>query len=171
MKYLNTFESKKNTKSKFEDFTRKYDEYQHVDSNTITNMEKIIREHINEINIISKIKKLKLIDFETSDFIYREIFDNIITASTYNDKNIYYKIDDFVRYNNIKNSTPAIRNSVFDIINKIFDESNLENEFNKKLIKLFDKNHEEYKYVDLDLINKTVRDACDYILDSKKYNI
>ena len=167
MKHLKLFQE--SGESKFEDFTRKYDEYQNIKKEDVDKLELFIKKYVDELNIVDKIKKLKLDDFDKVDFSYYEIFSHIITGDSYNIKNIYYHIDMFIRDIHMNYSTPAIRNSIYDITYELSNE--YKTYFDKRLISLFEKNHKEYKSVDLDLINKEVKDACQYILDSEKYNI
>jgi len=166
MKYLKLFEDRK---------------YQYLNKEHSDKLEKFVREFVDKIDINAEIDKLTLRDFKDSEFVYYEIFSDILAQHK-----IYSLVDVFIldcTINSkllnkipiqIKPTTPAVRNSLFDIVDKIYKEIDIKSKINKKLIDLLEKKPENYDnfYEHYGTyLKKNVKDACNWMLSYKKYNL
>ena len=176
MKYLKTFEK-----------------YAYLTKEDSDKVEVIMRKFIDELNILDKIINLNFKDYVNKGFDYFEIFDGFLSSPSGNriadymytydekEKNIYYVVDSYLRDNpnTLENkSTPALRNSMSQIIIKLYKEYSkqykLKQAFDKTLIKLLEKNPEKYKkiYDEYSLyMPYIVIKKCQWMLNYKKYNI
>lgn len=167
MKYISNFES----------YTRKREfdyEYEYLNKEDSEKLENFLRNYINIKNIIKRIKNLNLDEFDNNEFNYQDIFDDLLSSGEYSSsvENIYRAVDNFISNNNITTKVPAVRNSLFDIIKKIYNENidKLKDVFDKRLVKLFDKHRDDYEN-NREYLNDEVKKECDWIIDSKKYNL
>jgi len=163
MKYLKTFEDRDEI-------------FKYLNKEDENKVEIFVTDYIKNLDITDKIKNLKLKDFESTGFDYEFIFNNFLTATYYSTGNIFYEIDRY--FMNINLSLPALRNSLFDMFNKLYKKYNTEYKFDdkldKKLIKLLEENPSEYK--DFlksfdDEINDNVKKSCKWMLDYHNYNL
>lgn len=160
MKYLKFFENREI-------------KYQYLNKQDTLILKDFIDDYIDKLELDKSIRKLKLDDYGT-DFDYNEVWDELVIRGSYNDingGNLYKLVDNIFRTKDC--STPAIRNSMSKILDFKYKSLGIEDKLNKRLIKIFEKNPDVYRkdYVDDFYINDTVKDACQWILDSKKYNL
>lgn len=160
MKYLKTFER-----------------YRYLDNNDTLIVKYLIYEYFEENSdfVINNFKDLTLKNFENNDFNYKEIFKDLL-AITYNKGNFYYEIDSKIKNKKLNYPLIELRNTIGNILNDIYKEikSELNLDFDKKLIQLLEQNPEEYsEYLIMydDVINKTVKKACEWMLEYEKYNL
>lgn len=173
MKYLKTFEDRLDRNRNLK-FLSREDEIK---------LKVFVLEYIEDLKILNKIKKLKLSDYEDYNFDYDEIFDYLINCrGTYNPDsfkktggNLYYHVDKFNLDNKFNWSNFELRNSLFNILEKIYkeyDKNGLKNALDDRLIKLFEKNPEYYRdEVDREELSLNVQKACEYMIAGDKYNI
>lgn len=177
MKYILTFEaiSKFGRKPVGNDPAKK----EFLNKEDEDEIEIIIRQFIESQDILNRIDELEYDDFYLADFNYKQFFNDFITSKTYQPKgNIYVIVDKYQKDKKKKFKVPALRNSMHSIINKIYTEyltkTDWKNRLDIKLVEEIEKNPtqcteilKEFK----DRINDDVKDACDWMLNSIKYNI
>lgn len=166
---------------KFESYNRKTKKLvMYLDEEDEKLLENFLNEYIDNKKVLLKVKKLKFEDISDEyNFSYTDIFDNILNdfKKYYQEGTIYYDTDKFIYNNNIKYRTSfSIRNSMSKIIDNYWLK--IRKEFSKildnKLIKYFNKHHDEYKDSILfygDNISDYVKKECQYIIDHEKYNL
>jgi len=135
-----------------------------------------IDDYFNKINIKSDISKLNIRDFMMYDFSYNILFSNLIMCKTdYNGKgndnyNIFYMLDVFVNEKN----TPKPRELIYDIINNIYVENNLEKLFDEKLIELLKTsitNYTDFYNRNVKYLSDNVKKELRFYVDLEKYNL
>ena len=157
MKYIKTYESK----------------YRYLNDADTNKLALFVDDYIKKQNLPEKISKLKFDYFEDKSFNYIDIFEELISSGKYGDSNnIYYKSDEFCEKNNISTSVEN-RNSLSKLIfNKYFKKyikyfDNRVIELIKRRVKRYEEIYDEYE---MELSTK-VKNAFQYILDAKKYNM
>jgi hypothetical protein len=162
MKFIKNFESR---------YNRKFVYLNKEDNEKIKNF---IINFIDNINVDSNIDDLTYEKFYDVDFNYDDIFEYMLTTNFYKNGNIYYNLDTYCKMNNIDGSVPKIRNSAFEIISDIKKKLKLDDKLDKKLISILEQKPQKYKkrfnLIEDQLTNK-VKDACNWMLDYRKYNI
>ena len=170
MKYILTFErlSKYGRQTKIESVSKE-------DADAI---ELVIRQYIKSQDLIGKIDDLEYEDFYAANFNYKQFFKDFITLKNFQKINVYNAVDKYCKENKLIYSTPALRNVEHSIINKIYNEyltkTDWKNRMDKKLVDEIEKNPSQYTQILKDFSNKInpdVKDACDWMLNSIKYNI
>ena len=174
MKFIRNFEKyerKSNSRNKMQLFLNENDE---------KILEEFLLKYIDDKNVLVKVKKINFKDIaEQYYFVYENIFDDMLSdfKNNYESGTLYYDTDNFIRNIDIKyNTSLSIRNSMEKIIDKYWLK--VKKEFSKildnKLIKYFNKHHEDYKYYVLmytDNISDYVKSECQWIIDHEKYNL
>lgn len=157
MKYLKLFENRQI-------------KYQYLNKQDTLILKDFIDDYLDKLELDKSIKKLKISSYEF-EFNYLEIWFDLIIRGQYNESNLYKLVDNLFRPKNY--SSPAIRNSLEKILDFKYKSLDIENKLNNRLIEIFESNPKKYrkKYADNPFINDTVKDACQWILDSKKYNL
>jgi len=169
MKYLKTFE--------MYSFSKKKPAYKHLSEENAEKIEEVVRKFLSEKDIPETINNLKFDDFNLYHFDYVEIFIYRICSNktgTYSYGNIYYVIDTYIINNYIYASKPEIRNTLSDVLKKLYKELNIKSQLDRRLIEILEKKPERYKirfdnYEDE--LPKTVKTACKWMLDYRKYNL
>ncbi len=142
-------------------------------------VEVVIREFIDSQDILGRLDKLEYEDFYLANFNYKQFFNDFITSKMYQQKgNVYYYVDKYLKGKKMDLPTPALRNSMHSIINKIYTEfltkTDWKNRIDRRLIEEIEKNPSQYEEIlkeFKDKINPDVKDACDWILNSLKFNL
>ena len=166
MKYIKIFENR---------YEKKID-FKYLNKEDTEKIKKFITDFFIDSNFINEINNLEWSDFVDGNFDYRNIFDNITTSKYYTKGNIFYEVDKFCQYNNIYSKLPALRNSMYNILNDIYNKYNpeFENGLDTKLIEIFEKNPKKYKKkysLYSDMFTNKVKAACKWMLDYRKYNL
>jgi len=105
---------------------------------------------------------------------YYDIFNYFITSDLYDQKNIYYVVDLYLRDNNIHATAPESRNSMGVILYKIYKEYKIEDQLDNRLIEIFNRKPDKYKkFYDAygEYFSDNVKKSCEWMLDMKKYNL
>ena len=157
MKYLKLFEEREI-------------EHQYLEDDALFKLKDFVDDFIEKLDIDNQIDNLKLSNF-THDFDYGSIWDELVVKGNYNtDTNIYRQVDELFR--KAFHPTPAVRNSLSKLLDRKYNALGIEDKLDKKLIDLFEKNPQKYKKVaDNIYISGDVKDACEWILSSDKYNL
>ena len=142
-------------------------------------IEVVIRQFIDSQDIFGRIEKLEYDDFYLANFNYKQFFNDFITSKIYQPKgNVYFAVDKYLKDKKESLPTPALRNSMHSIINKIYTEfltkTDWKNRIDRRLIEEIEKNPGQYEEIlkeFKDKINPDVKDACDWILNSLKFNL
>lgn len=170
MKYLKTFEG-------IDRYARDTT-YKYLDEGDAIKVKEFAKSFIDSLNIFDKIDNLKLADFEDNGIDYFLIFEVFFSNNSYNSiNNIFHAVDTYCQDNNIPSAGPALRNSLGDIITKIYKEYNkrgLKKKLDEKLISLLEAKPKKYKEIFLvygDDMNDEVKRACEWMLDFKKFNL
>lgn len=170
MKYILTFE-------KVARFSRRTN-FDQLDKEDSEKVEAVVRHFIDLQDILGRIDNLEYEDFYLSNFNYKEFFNESITAKRYQPVNVYYVVDKFVHDNHMNVTTPAVRNSMHDMIKKIYKEflekTDFEDRMNKKLIEELEKHPDEYPEILSDYGDKLtdkVKNACRWMIEHQKYNL
>jgi hypothetical protein len=159
---------------KFEDRYERKSKYKYLGEEDSKELKIFITNFIKNIDIDGNINKLTYSDFYDADFDYKSIFEDMLTSKKYDSNNIFYQIDTQFKSKGTSITAPQIRNSAFNIIDSKMKALNLDNKMEKKLIKLLEKEPTKYKnrLISMgDLVTDTVKDACRWMLDYRKYNI
>jgi len=158
---------------------KKFESYVYLNDDDSSKIELFVREYIDNKNLTDEsINNLEIKDFYYVNFDYRVVFDNLISIRIYTSGNIYYDVDKFCIDNGLNFRSTALRNSLENIITKIYNEIKLKNSLDEKLIELFNdnpyeliENYDDWKYD----LNFKVKRACKNIIDTnkkmKKYNL
>jgi len=161
---------------KFEKYERKV-KYKYLNEEDTDKLQKFVDEFFNKLNIQDKIDSLKYRDFTDDDFDYWEMFLDIIGkvySGSSDTNNIYWAVDTFTSNNNMICSPPESRNSLHTMLINKYEQLDVENKLNEKLIKIFEKSPNSYskrfKFYE-EQINTVVKNACKWMLDYKKYNL
>lgn len=146
------------------------------DADDVTKMKSLVKDFIKDKKIIEEINDLTFYFFVKCHFSYRDVWDDLFTYTIENNNTIgrMVNIYQFIYSFKFKGTTPETRNTLFDIINDLYDEYNIEDKLNKKLIELLEKEPTKYpvKFKNYgDDLNDIVKDACRWMLDAKKYNL
>lgn len=167
MKYLKSFEGRYSRETK----------YQYLNLQDTARIRKFIETFINDKNLPNIIEKLNLEDFFDQNFVYKDLFDELLSKSYYNKGNMYYEVDLFCKDNNIHESAVKIRNSMFNIIEELYTKKYkdlLTPLFDNRIIEIIKINPQNYKEIyddyEEDLSDK-VKDGCEHILGVEKYNV
>jgi hypothetical protein len=169
MKYLKTFEMDSSSKRK--------PAYKYLSNENAEKIEDVVRKFLSEKDIPEIISNLKFDDFIMTNFEYFEIFIYKICSNktgTYSYGSIYYVIDTYMTDNCIISTSPESRNTLFNILKKLYKELNIKSQLDRRLIEILEKKPERYKirfdnYEDE--LPKTVKTACKWMLDYRKYNL
>lgn len=169
MKYISKFNEGR--------YTRKL-KFEYLAPEDSEKIKEFVEKYLEELNILDKVKELSFKDFQNVDFNYKKLFENIIAPTHYGFENIYYAVDTFCRQQKFNYSTPALRNSLYDIIDKIYLKFNstikLKNKLDERLIQILEEDPAEYQEIfNLygDDLNGIVKKKCSWMLDYKKYNL
>lgn len=165
MKYLKLFEGR--------EFTRKV-KYEYLSKEDENRLEEFVEKFIIDKDKIEKIEELELFDFVEDSFNYLEIWTSILASQFYESYNIYYAVDEFCRNNDIDGGTPAIRNSLSKIVNKMYKKFGIKDKLDNGLIKIFEDQPKKYKTrfeLYEDKLNSVVKSACDWMLSFQSYNL
>jgi uncharacterized membrane-anchored protein YjiN (DUF445 family) len=162
MKYLKTFENS-------------YERtivYEYVSEQNRIKIENFVREYMNKDEFFKKVNRLNKTHFENDNYIYRDIFNTILSANKY----IYWEIDRFCLINDINESAPAIRNTLVGVLQEIYKEyySEFKQKLDDKLVSIFEKNPDEYKSkyrLISQKLNSDVKKRCEWMLMTDKYNL
>jgi len=150
-------------------------QYKYLNKKDSIKIDIVARKFIENQNIPGKIEKLKLQDFLDNCLDYEDIFESLIVGNLpFGNDNIYYVIDKFCIDTNILSSAPERRNTLSDIITKLYEEYKIESQLDNKLIEIFEKNPPKYKKcfgLYEKYITYVVKDACQWILEGEKYNL
>ena len=167
MKYIKTFEGRKPA-------------YKFLSNENAEKIEEVVREFVKKLNVSEKIDKLKFSNF-TDNLDYLETFEHILANGEngfgnglYSSGNIYYVLDTFCLDNNMMDSKPELRNSLHDIISKLFIEYDIKNKLDIKLIEILEKKPYKYKrifYYYEDKLSDNVKKSCQWMLNAENYNI
>lgn len=170
MKYIKQFEGKGRYSKKIK--------FEYLSPDDEKKIEDFVKSYLDELNILDKVNKLSYNDFDSVDFNYKDVFDNMIAPTHYGFENIYYAVDTFCRHFNLNYSTPALRNSLFNIIDKAYKELNstikLKNKLDERLIKILEEDPEDYKEIyssEYKKLSGAVKKACAWMLNYQKYNL
>jgi len=142
-------------------------------------IEIVIRRFIESQNILDRIEDLEYEDFYLANFNYKQFFNDFITSKIYQPKgNVYSFVDKYLKDKKENFSVPALRNTMHLIINKIYAEylvkTDWKNRIDIKLVDEIEKDPTQYTKIlkeFKDKLNPDVKDACDWMLNSIKYNI
>lgn len=163
MKYLKNFEERIN--------------YQYMkDVDDVTKMKSLVRDFIKDKKIIEEIDNLTIYFFLKCQFLYRDVWSDLFKYVVENGNTIFRMINiyQFIDFFKFKGTIPEKFNTLFDIINHLYDEYNIEDKLNKKLIKLLEKDPTKYpkRFEEYgDDLNDIVKDTCEWMLNVKKYNL
>lgn len=147
--------------------------YKYLDEDGIKLIKNLILKFIDDTKLYNNISNLKYDDFEEFNFYYFNIYFELFTS---NQNNIYRYIQTYLRTNDINLSTPPLNNTIFDIIENIYNtnKKHFNSIFDDKLISIFDNNHNLYlkKYKKINnFLNKKIKDSCEYILTTNQFNL
>ena len=168
MKFIKKFEKyRSSTKNKFK--------YLNADDEEI--LENFLIKYIHNKNILVEAKEIDFKTINRYSFNYEYIFNDMLVnfKITYVPGSVYYDADKFINSSNITNEdTPSIRNSIEKIIKKYWIK--IEPQFSKiiddTIIKYFNKNTYHYEhYLKFENLSDNVKKNCNWIIDSKKYNL
>jgi len=171
MKYLKSFEDS------FSKYSRD-NTYKYLNSEETTKIKDVIEKFIESKNLPDMIENLTNDDFQSylGNFFYKDIYQNLLIGSVYDEYNIYYVVDLYCKENNI-HGVPSIRNSMQDIINSVYIkkyEKLLTPLFDKKIIELIQENpniYEELLELYEDELSDVVKKECEHIKVHGKYNL
>jgi len=164
MKYLKTFEVRKPA-------------YKHLSEENAEIIEMVVRKFLSEKDIPEIINDLHFNYFVSYHFDYFDIFCYKMCSNregTYHYGNVYYVIDTYMIDNHISATTPEVRNTLHNILKKLYKELNIKSQLDKKLIEILEKHPDKYKAryeAHGDEFSKVVKDACKWMLDAEKYNL
>jgi len=170
MKYILTFErlSKYGRQPKIE----------YVSKEVRDAIENVMREYIENQDLLEKIEDLEYDDFYAANFNYKQFFKDFITLKTYQKVNIYNAVDKYCKEHNLDYSIQALRDVEHPIITKVYEEylknTDWKNRMDKKLVEEIEKDPAQYVSILKEFknkINTDVKDACDWMLSSIKFNL
>jgi Tol biopolymer transport system component len=170
MKYILTFEriSKYGRQPKQE----------YVSKEDTDAIESVMRQYIESQNLIKKIEDLEYEDFYAANFNYKQFFKDFITLKNFQRVNVYNAVDKYCKENKLTYSTPTLRDIEHTIINKIYTEylvkTDWKNRMDMKLVEEIEKDPANYTKIlkeFKDKLNPNVKDACDWMLNTIKFNL
>jgi hypothetical protein len=142
MKYLKTYEAIEK------------DGYKYLDEEDTKKLEHFVREFVNNSDWLQKIDELTIKDYDAYIFDLFDVWESLFKSPIYGklkNDNIYYAADIFCVDNGIDDSTPAIRNTLFDIIRKLYDEYDAENKIYNRLITILEENPELFDKYEIEM--------------------
>jgi hypothetical protein len=174
MKYLKKFEIDSfNSRGRFADtyhWKDRDNKYRYLDEEKHHKLEKFVEDFIINKNYTKLINKLSIDDFQEVEFSYRYIWRELLffkDKKYYEEEQFYYEVDKFCNRRNI-GDTVEIRNSLFVIMNKLFDKYNIEEKLDKRLILILKKKPKLYIKIYYDFegdLSKKVKDTLQWIID------
>jgi hypothetical protein len=181
MKYLKSFENARKEGYEYQDrdhYHRASDPKKHLHPKIENKVEQFVRDFIIKTGL-EKIENLKFHNFENHQMSYFCVWmDEVLASQYYGPLNIYYEVDSFCRQErmdlNKSYSMPALRNSLSKIIGKMYKEFDVRNKLDKVLIDILQKKPDIYSYIYDNYkseLNNTVKKACEWMLDYRKYNL
>lgn len=160
----------------FESYDIREIKFKYASEEDSIKIEKFVREFIENLDILKIVNSLNEQHFKNDDYDYKKMFYTILLANKYGVGNIYWEIDVFCRDNGIDETKPAIRNTLSEILKKIYNEYyfKFHQKMDDKLVSIFEKDPEEYKKNYRFLRNRLTREAkdrCEWMLMNDKYNL
>lgn len=170
MKYILTFE-------KLSKYGRQ-PKQEYINQEDRTAIESVMRQYIESKDLLNKIEDLEYDDFYAANFNYKQFFKDFITLKNFQKVNVYNAVDKYCKEHKLEYSTPSLREVEHSIINKIYEEylnkTDWKNRMDRKLVEEIEKDPGQYTEIlkeFKDKINPDVKDACDWMLNSIKFNL
>ena len=157
MKYIKLFENR---------FEREV-KYEYLEPEDREKVLELVIGFMDDKKIIENINELTYSDFQKVEFDYKEVWGDLFSNSNFN---LYQFINSF----HIKASAPAISNSLFDMLDELYEANDVEDKLDQQLIKVLEEEPKKYKKIFSwhgDKFNSVVINACSWMLDFKKYNL
>lgn len=149
--------------------------YKYLNQEDTEKVKTFVEKFYVDSDFMSEIKNLKWVDFVKDDFNSKDIFEKITSSKYYTNGNLYYDVDNYCRDKGIT-GVVSLRNSLFDIHKEIYNkyQPDFENSLDDRLIKILEKNPKKYKKrfnIYDDKFSDKVKDACQWMLDYRTYNL
>lgn len=171
MKYIKLFENRfsdsEKLKSGLREKFKRVINYKYLEPEERDKVLELTISFMNDKKIIENINELTYQDFCDDYFNYLEVWTDSFSKRDY--INIYQFIDTFHL-----GSTPAVRNTLTDILEELYVANNIEDKLDQQAIKVLEKEPKKYKKrfeLDGDYFTSVVTNACKWMLDFKKYNL
>ena len=103
-------------------YIKTYEAYQYLNERDTEEIKRFVTDFFDDSDFMNQIKDLTWRHFVDANFLYREMFDNIISSKYYTVGNIYYEVDRYCKDNRIYDTIPAIRNTVGNIVDDIYQK-------------------------------------------------